>query len=1058
MSTRLSRNKLLATTLFAGVAGSLWYGSAIAQETTDESDTVIVVEEVDEDSDVSIQEKVVVTGSRLARDEYTSISPVQVIQADVARAAGLISAEDILGTSTASSGQRVDATFNGFVLDNGPGSSEVNLRGLGSNRTLLLVNGRRLAPAGVEGAPSAGDISLVPSILLSRVEVLLDGASSVYGADAVSGVANAILRTDIDGFEVEGEYSVPFAGGGNETTLSAAWGQNNESGHIGFAAEFYDRNSVAFRQRDFTEDCDREVFINPDNGDGVVGDCKLSLINRIYLPAGFGSIYYTPGDSNIGIPNFSESQVSLGDADGDGLPDIDISDPFYNRNASNMEAATNLISPQQRYSMYAFGEYDLGFDTNTSVFFEALYSNRKGSINSGPGYLQFTVPGDNPYNPCNQTSNPDGVNCFGEVFGANLGDYPVFTINTIRGDRARTEYEVAQSRFVAGMKGDLPGVEAFGLNNWTYELSGQYSHSSGQSTREGILNDRMQLSLNTSYRDPATGVVSCGIDLNGDGVPDDGAIGIFGDEYLETVPCVPVNMFAPSIYQEGGGTFATQAERDYLFGTRTFNTIVDQSIFQGIVQGDVFTLPWNGAKVPLLVGFEYRDESLDSQPDNVAREGLLNGFFADKGAKGRRDLWEAFTETEFTLLRGLPGAEELTVNGSARWTEEENFGALWTYSGKLKYRPVEWLALNSTYGTSYRAPGLREQFLRGSTGFNSYTDPCVVPNDARRDDDGDLSTPEVYDPTQDQRSPQTLANCTASGVDPLSLGLADGIGPSQSLEITTGGSDNLQAEESDSFTYGFTLEQPWYDSFDLSFNMTYYDIEITDSVIEPSPAFIIRDCYVDNPDLQSAFCNRLTRSAGGYLTDVDASFINIGRETAKGFDFNMRYGQEFIVGERPLDLSVDLRANKTEERIVDLSNTLAPDASPAEVAASIDENKGETDYPEWRANATVIADYRDFTLVWQTRFIQGGQEDRSSTFDPTATDNPVDFTDDYFLHSVSLGYNANSWRVTLGIENLFDEEPPVIDTDGVFGVRNVPFGVGYDVLGRRAFLQVAKSF
>jgi len=1030
----------------------MWYGAAVAQEVADDADAPTVIEEVEEEE--SRQEKITVTGSRLQRDEFNSISPVQVIQGETARAVGLISAEDILGSSSVNTGQRIDSSFNGFVLDNGPGSTEVNLRGLGSDRNLLLVNGRRLAPAGVEGAPSAGDIGLVPSILIGRIEQLLDGASSVYGADAVAGVINVILRDDLDGFEVAGDLTVPLAGGGNQTTLSAAWGQSNDSGYMGFAAEFASRDHVEYGDRRFTEQCNRELDINPETGDPVGGDCKISgLINRIFLPAGFGSIYYTPGASNIGIPNYSESQVGLTN---NGIP-VDFSDPFYNSNASRSAATEDLIAPQDRYSIYAYGDYNLGFDTDTSVFFEALYSNRQSTINGGGGFMQFTVPGSNPYNPCNQTSNPDGVNCFGEIFGANLGDYNVFTINKIRGDRQFTEVEVAQTRFVAGLKGDLPAASKIGLDDWSYEASVQYSHSSGQSQREGILNDRMQLSLNTSYRDPVTGEVTCGVDLDGDGVPDQGNIGAFGDENLNTVQCVPVNVFAPSIYQENGGDFATQAERDYLFGTRTFNTIVDQTIFQASVQGDVFDLPWNDAAVPVLLGFEYRDEGLDSRPDNVAREGLLNGFFADQGATGRRDLWEAFIETELPLLRGAPFAEELTLNASARWTEEENFGALWTYSVKGKYRPVEWLSLNATYGTSYRAPDLRDQFLRGSTGFNSFTDPCVVPNDARLDDDGDLTTPAIYDATEDNRTPTTLANCVAAGVDPLSLGLANNVGPVQSLEVRSGGALDLQAEESDSFTYGVQFEQPWFESFDLKFGATYYDIEISDSIAEPSGNFIINDCYVNNPNLSSAFCTRLTRT-GGLLTNVDTSQVNIGRETAKGIDLNLLYSQEFTLAERPLNIDFIVNANHTTERVVDLSNLLAPTATADDIAGAIDERAGEPANPEWRANATFLVGYRDFTAAWRTNYIHDGQADRDDLFDPLATDNPVDFTEPYTIHTASLGYEADDWALRVGIENVFDETPPAIDTAGVFGVRNVPLGIGYDILGRRAFVSASKSF
>ena len=168
----------------------------------------------EEDSDDAAEapsdvEEVVVTGSRLRRDTYTSVAPLQVITGQVSREVGLIDATDILQESTASSGQQIDLTFTGFVLDNGPGATTIDLRGLGANRTLVLINGRRVSPAGVEGAPVAADISLVPSSLVQQYDLLLDGASSVYGSDAIAGVVNVIMRKDFDGLEFEAYSQVP---------------------------------------------------------------------------------------------------------------------------------------------------------------------------------------------------------------------------------------------------------------------------------------------------------------------------------------------------------------------------------------------------------------------------------------------------------------------------------------------------------------------------------------------------------------------------------------------------------------------------------------------------------------------------------------------------------------------------------------------------------------------------------------------------------------------------------------------------------------------------------
>ena len=220
MTQDIWKKKLLATTLFAGVAGGIWAGAAIAQETSstpaaeasdEEEEAPIVIEEV-ADEDEARQERVVVTGSRLARDEYSSVSPLQVIDGDTARDLGLVDASDLLGQTTVVQGQQTTtglSTSAGLLSDNGPGSATASLRGLDAGRTLVLINGRRLAPAGVRGAPSAPDLNLIPGSLIERVDVLLDGASSVYGSDAVAGVVNYILRTDFDGLQLDAFYTDP---------------------------------------------------------------------------------------------------------------------------------------------------------------------------------------------------------------------------------------------------------------------------------------------------------------------------------------------------------------------------------------------------------------------------------------------------------------------------------------------------------------------------------------------------------------------------------------------------------------------------------------------------------------------------------------------------------------------------------------------------------------------------------------------------------------------------------------------------------------------------------
>ena len=304
----------------------------VADETQDssEEEQVLVEEEVSAssssifESDDSVEE-VVVTGSRIKRTTFDSIAPLQIITGDISREVGLIDPADILQDSTMATGQQIDSTFQGFVLDNGPGASTLSLRGLGSGRTLLLMNGRRIGPAGVEGAPTSPDLNLLPGSLIERYDVLLDGASSVYGSDAVGGVTNVILRSDFDGFEAEiyAKESVHQPGMIDDTTFNITYGFNSDRWFVGMGYETSINPEVKLRDRPWTSDCEVDYEITSDgqirtiNQEVVVDygflpmDCKFTgyggqVITPFLQSGGFGPTYltYNEGYNLAGFPNW----------------------------------------------------------------------------------------------------------------------------------------------------------------------------------------------------------------------------------------------------------------------------------------------------------------------------------------------------------------------------------------------------------------------------------------------------------------------------------------------------------------------------------------------------------------------------------------------------------------------------------------------------------------------------------------------------------------------------------------------------------------------------------
>ncbi len=1061
-----------------------------------EDDTVV-------DEEEETFDEIVTTGSRLKRDTFTSISPLQVITGKVSREIGLIDTATILQESTAASGTQIDLTFQGFVLPNGPGSSTLDLRGLGAERTLVLVNGRRLAPSGVEGAPAAADLNLIPGSLVQRYDILLDGASSVYGSDAVAGVANIILRQDFDGLEVQVFGSTPAQGGrsgGEEKAMTLTWGKNTDRGFFGVGADYRTQEPVRLSDRDWTDQCDRHVEEMEGSGNLRHTDlnfsttrlmredvCKVQLLMSRFFETsgGFGSVYYTPNGNNTGIPNFSEAEL-FGvpfDSNGDGVNDIDYHD--YDLNGNPVTQSAHMYPENERISLMAYGEYTFSGDYNLTPYFEAQYNKRETYAFSGTNQFFPLVPADNLYNPCNPgtpgTPSVNGVDCgdaygavitdptfvndfglfyedfcaqfglslaqctpaaFG-IFGGPVGPIAVQPIVTVQGDRSEVWSDVAQYRLVGGLKGDLPFMNFGSFEDWSFDLSAVYSESDGESLRRGINEDRLDQSLDVVYADP----------LN----PDPSTI-VCRDP---SGGCLPTNLFAAELYNNPGFGDLPQANKDYLFDDRTFRTKYIQTLIGGYMTGDLFSMPAGKALGGL--GFEIRNDEIESLPNDVARDGLLWNFFVDKGATGEKYTREFFAELELPLLAGRKGAEELTVNLSGRYTKDEFFDSVNTYSVKIGYRPVDSLLIRATTGTSYRAPNLRENFLAGQTGFLRNFDPCVIPEAARNPVTGG------YDPTLDNREPQVLANCVANGVDPTALD--NGGFQVYGVENSAGGVLDVDEETSESISIGFTWDQPFFDTYDFSLSFSYYEIEIENEIIEPNAQFIINDCY-NHPTGSSVFCSRIARDTtpGAELIElIDAGFINRDSLETRGIDINIAWANTMSLFDRAADLTIDIAYNRQLEN----SRLFINDDG----SEDFEDLVGRFGFPERNARATFAAEMQDYRFTWSTRYMSSvsqnpllvdpydavgdGPAAGDTCLGPAAGDvncRDVGHADNYFTHDVSLFYYGDVWTFGGGFRNVFNQAPPLVDTSEVFAINNTPLGGLYDLFGRTMFLNVAANF
>jgi iron complex outermembrane receptor protein len=812
--------------------------------------------------------------------------------------------------------------------------------------------------------------------MIDRIEILTDGASSIYGADAVAGVANIILRTEFEGIELNAFGTAPEQGGGEETLISLMGGASNDRSSFMLAAEYFNRETIFAGDRTDWNSCHQGIEVAPDGT--VYKHCQDNRPDNAGATtddpfgfAGFGFVFNTPGTTDLGVPGWSTvagATQFLGRTPGDGYI--------------------------ERINIYATGRYD--FSDSQSVYMEGSYTQRQNfehftdeqvypsssnwiPMEDANGDLMRDAAGellrfDNPMNPFDY--DPANPNRFARVV-------PVYTLAALPQVR---DVDVDNVRFVVGLDGSLGSGGWFEDRGWSYDAFASYEESSGTSIAPGINENHVLMSVDTLRLD-VDGNPICGTPRR---------TGSFG--FTTQNECVPVNWFAPSLFTVdgiGNKRFATQAEEDWLFGNVLNQTSIKQQHYSALATGELFDMPAGPAA--MAIGVEYRVNSIDSNNDFLRANGLAASEATDVEGDTVGETWigDLYAELEMPLF------DSLLVNLSGRYTEEKNFGDETTWSAKVLWRPVDQLSIRATVGTTFRAPNLREQFLAGQAGvLDDSADPCVVPNTAIVDGD--------YVPALDTRSARVLANCNLDGADPTTLGLSASV----LIPTNTGGSDDIRAETSESYTVGFVWS-PTIDAFGLDVGLTYFNYDVEDTVEELNSTDILRRCYNDEDDLASAFCNRVERRGGATPPDsntvqlVDASFVNLGLVTSKGYDMNIRYLDDFDL----FGSMWDVQATWTGT-MYDVS---------------------------WIARFDVSTG--NWIGTWRTRYVSDFEKDPEdinasgnvADVDPCATlggpDGCVEksFGSSKMYHDLSATYARDDWAVTLGIKNVFDEMPPLVN-------------------------------
>jgi iron complex outermembrane recepter protein len=964
---------------------------------------------------------IVVTGSRLRRDGFNSPDPIQVVTREETTQAGFNSAAEALQSTQVTSGQgQINNAFGGFVTAGGPGANTLSLRGLGASRTLVLLNGRRIAPAGTRGQVGAADLNVLPSAVVERFEVLYGGASSIYGSDAIAGVVNIISRPNIDGLYLEAQHNVPQVGAGMSGRYSAVFGYNNDRFNIAGSVEYYKREALKIGDVDWTA-CQTSYrksgagaapgtgdFIDPVTGQpkcyptGATGESGTT-VNTIGTPninptlvnlapgviagygtlptsAGFGAaptslVIGGPGNTQQICNRFRPDPTAGGilpgfECVGGNQLSLQIRDTFPRSVLNN-----DLISPAEVYTGYLQAGYELQALGNAELYTEILVNRRKSSQLQS---RQFTIdyPFNSPLIPTllrfpvrflpPQATNP-GVDVGVRVF-ADYGNY-------------ENRQEVDFVRALAGLRGDL-------FADWRYDIYAMKSWADATYETDLILTDRLNQSLDVVASGSG---FACRVATRG---------------------CVAAPALTPAVV---GGQFP-QDWFNFVVQPVIGTTKYRETTFAGNFDGPLVDL-WDGT-VQVALGAEYRKVSIDDTPSIESQTGNLYNFTGSAPTRGEDSVWEVFGEIEIPLLRDRPFFDDLTITASARYTEYESYGGQETYKIGGKYSPVNWVSFRGSYGTSFRAPALFEQFLGATSGFQSnQSDPCNNLNASS--------------------NPVRVANCASEGI-----GL--GFIPTTSITVLQrgGAESGLQAETSTNWTVGAVVEPSLGDFGRLSLSADYFNIQVENGVQQLGFGTILSQCY-DDPDFRSeSICSLVVRNPSApFGLTVTTGYVNISESIAKGWDFNARY--TLPIGSATLRINADV--TKLNDRY---TQNLPTDP--------ISDNIGTINNPEWTGDFSA-------NLRWDRWDFNYGVEWLDATNSPASylgvsqavRDTYVFETDDYFLHRASIRWRGDDFTMILGVRNLFDTDPPFISSGAYNRVGNAPLYSGYDYAGRTFFINVS---
>ena len=958
-------------------------------------------------------EEVVVTGSRLTKSNVTSSVPLVQIGAEEINSRGVARVEDVVNILP-----NVFVSQTAEVANGANGTSTLNLRGLGSQRTLVLIDGKRL-PFGSPFSSSA-NVDMVPARMVERVDIVTSGASAVYGSDAVAGVVNFITKRDFEGFEFDYQYST------NYNKNSNGYMQN-----LLAEAEFFDPGATTAGEASLMSVL---MGVNSDDGRGNITlfgtyEDMEEMIGKD-RDTGACTLFGSSDPFCGGSSNFRRFNGTIGNDSGFGtvfqelngelVPFTGRPDMYYNYGAVN-----HYQRPVERWNLGASGHYEL--TENVEAYFDTTYMNNKTAAQiaeSASFNRPFLTNCDNPLllggNPNN---NPNGVR-LGDMtgtFDAN-GDFvscldwmaagnesvDVQFINSHRnvegGPRVST-YENSTWRAIFGLRGDIN-------DDFAFDIFGQFAATEGTRISQNDLNfNRVQQSL--FIVDNGSGTPVCRDSSGG---------------------CVPWNIFTRNA---DGSTAVTDEAAAFIAGVGIVTGDTEQTVFGGTIEGDLTNFgiksPMADAGMTGLVGFEYREDFLGRLSDDISKISGGRGLTGTGGATlpiaGQIEVEEVFMEMSMPLITGQPMIQELGLTAGYRYSDYTTNGNgvtntfdADTYFAGLSWAPNDEVRFRMNQSVAIRAPNVFDLYVGINTGLIELTpvngdgDQCAGPNPVA-----------------------TQAQCANTGLSAAQYGTVDPSAAGQ-FNLITGGNPNLVAERGETTTFGVVITPSMIE--DLSIAIDYFDIEVTNA-IGTVPAQTSYDRCLTTGD--PAFCRNIQRDTagtlhllneapGGGLAGISTQNVNVANDATKGIDVNITYSLDMSdMG----SLNFDYAAT-----VLDTNYTIAiPGDDKVECA---DAYAGPCGLPAPEYNhrflATWVTPY-DLTVSATWRHIG-----ETTLYGTTSTTNLEDKMEErnYLDLAATYDYSENV-QVRFGANNLLGDDAPVTTAAGTGTGNNNTYPGLFDV-------------